>query len=307
MSKLSTAFMLLGKNKNMFLGQIVQNLNYLFPDKTYLNLLFKFRMGYWMDWKNPKTFSEKLQWLKIYNRNPLYTKLVDKFEVKGYVAEKIGSHHVAKNLGIWNTPEEIDFESLPNQFVLKTTHGGGNTGVIIVKDKSKADIATLKSKLNLSLKQDLYKDSREWPYKNVNKRILAEEFLEDSETGELRDYKFFCFNGVVKALFVATERQTREEPFFNFFDENYEPLPVRQGHPCSDTIPAKPKLFDEMKQLAEILSKDIPCVRIDLYQVNGKIYFGEYTFYHFGGTVPFEPTEWDEKFGSWIDLSNIKP
>lgn len=306
MSKLVTAMKLFNKSKSEFMSQVIQNLNFLFPDKIYLSLLFRYRMGYWMDWNFPKTFSEKLQWLKLYDRNPLYTQLVDKYEVKAYVEKKIGREHIAKTYGVWSNPDMIDFDSLPSRFVLKTTHGGGNTGVLIVKDKTIVNVNTLKSKLYSSLKQDLYRDSREWPYKHVKRRIIAEEFLEDQETGELRDYKFFCFGGKVKALFVATERQTRDEPFFNFFDADYNPLNIRQGHPVAVVPPAKPALFAQMKNLAEVLSKGLPCVRVDLYQANGQIYFGEYTFYHFGGTVPFEPSIWDGIFGSWIDLATIK-
>lgn len=271
-------------------------------DEQFLKLRFRIRMGYPLDLKAPKTFSEKLQWLKLYDRKDLYTSLVDKATVKEYVKKAIGEEYVSQTYGIWDNPELIDFVSLPDSFVLKTTHGGGNEGVIVVKDKSKINEADVKRKLAKAMKQDLYIHSREWPYKNVQRRIMAEEFLEDKETGELRDYKFFCFDGVVKALFVATERQKREEPFFNFFDENYHELDLKQGHPRAEKAPAKPSCFEEMKDLASRLSKGFPHVRVDLYQANEKVYFGEMTFYHFGGLVPFEPSKWDQIFGSWLTL-----
>lgn len=306
MSKINTGLHVLTHNRNTFMALLVENFSFLFGDKSYLKLIFKYRMGHKLDLDNPQTFSEKLQWLKLYDRNPDYTSMVDKYEVKSRVIKLIGEQHVAKTLGVWESPEIIDFSALPQQFVLKTTHGGGNCGVIICKDKSKLDISKTIATLHNSLKQDLYRDSREWPYKNVQKRIIAEEFLEDKETGELRDYKFFCFDGKVKALFIATERQTRPEPYFNFFDADYKPLDVKQGHPRSEKWPERPAKFEEMKKIAETLSAGLPHVRIDLYQANGVVYFGEYTFYHFGGIVPFVPESWDRVFGEWLKLPTKK-
>lgn len=302
MNKIKTAVDLLRNNRGEFVASLVENCSFLFPDKAYLSIMFKYRMGYSIDWSNPKSYSEKLQWLKLYDRNPLYTTLVDKYEVKKYVSEKIGDQYIAKLLGVWDTPNQIDYDLLPDKFVLKTTHGGGNCGVVICKDKSSLDIQHTQKELESSMKYDLYKDSREWPYKNVKRRIIAEEYLEDAGTKELRDYKFFCFDGKVKALFVATERQTRKEPFFNFFDENYNVIDVKQGHPRAEVPPVKPTLFEEMKMISEKLSKGLPHVRVDLYEANGRVYFGELTFYHFGGMVPFEPSSWDETFGSWLHL-----
>ena len=306
MSKLSTAIRLMKENPGEFKASIVKLFSPLLSDKQYLSMMFRYRMGYNLDWEHPKTFSEKLQWLKIYDRNPLYTKLVDKYEVKDYVSHLIGKEYVTKTLGIWKTPEEVDFSLLPQRFVLKTTHGGGNSGVIICKDKDSLDQEETRHNLVRSMHQNLYRDSREWPYKNVKRRIIAEEYLEDQETGELRDYKFFCFDGKVKALFVATERQARKEPFFNFFDRDYMILDLKQGHPRAAIPPQKPAMFEEMVNLAEELSKNMPHVRVDLYQVNGQIYFGEFTFYHFGGMVHFEPELWDKCFGDWLVLPEYK-
>lgn len=275
---------------------------WLWSDEVYLRLYYFFCMKKFLHLKNPETYNEKLQWLKLYDRNPMYSTLVDKYEVKKIVAERIGRKHVATLLAHWDTPEELSFEGLPKSFVLKTTHGGGNRGVIIVRDKTAVNIEEIRKDLKKAMQCDLFKLSKEWPYKNIKRRIIAEEFLEDKETGELRDYKFFCFDGVVKALFVATERQKRKEPFFCFFDENYRPIDVKQGHPRPEILPKKPEMFDQMKSIAENLSKGLNHVRVDLYQVNGEIYFGEFTFYHFGGTVPFEPEMWDYVFGSWLKL-----
>ena len=254
---------------------------------------------------NPKTFNEKLQWLKLYNRKPEYTTMVDKYAVKEYVASKIGESYIIPTLGVWDKPEDIDWDSMPNQFVLKTTHGGGNLGVVVVKDKLSIDKEVIIQNLKKSMKLDLYKRNREWPYKNVPKRILAEAFLEDKTTQELRDYKFFCFDGKVKALFIATDRQTREEPYFNFFDGDFNSLDFKQGHPRNVVLPEKPSTFEKMKEVAATLSKGIPHVRVDLYEVNGRVYFGEMTFFHFGGIVPFEPEVWDYKFGEMIKIPMI--
>lgn len=289
------------------LKPFAKNLERLSPyvrnDETYLRWYYFFCMKKRLNLKSPTTYNEKINWLKLYNRNPFYTTLVDKLKVKDVVAQKIGAEHVIKTLGVWKRAEDIEWDKLPDRFVLKTTQGGGNVGIMICRDKSTFDRTKAVANMNAALKQNLYYYSREWPYKDVEPMIFAEEYMED-EHGELRDYKFFCFNGKCKMLFVATERQTREEPYFNFFDENYNPLPFKQGHPVNPVIPEKPEGFDEMKRIAEELSKGLPHVRMDLYVINGKVYFGEYTFYHFGGAMPFEPAEWDYKIGSWLKLPN---
>lgn len=282
---------------------IVLNLPFL-PDTIRIRMMWKQWMDYPLHLNNPKTYNEKLQWMKLHDRNPLYTKLVDKFSVKDYVKDIIGGQYIIPTLGVWRTVEEIDFASLPNQFVLKTTHDSG--GVCICKDKSTFDIEAAKRKLNNSLHYDYYKLAAEWPYKDVPRRIIAEQYLEDDRYHELRDYKFFCFNGCVKALFVATERQTRKEPYFNFFDRDYNHLDIVQGHPQAPVPPEKPLNYDLMIQLAEKLSKGFPQVRVDFYEVNGKVYFGELTFFHHSGIVPFIPRKWDYTFGEWFELPNKK-
>lgn len=275
----------------------------LLPDYTYLKVLFRSNMGYWPNIDNPQTFNEKLQWLKLYNRKPEYTQLVDKAQVKEYIANAIGEEYVIPTLGVWDSVEEIDFEKLPNQFVLKTTNGGGNTGVVICKDKSTFDIKKAKQKLNKSINISIYKRFREWPYKNVKGRIMAEQYMVDESGYELKDYKWFCFDGEPKALFIASDRHVEgEEVKFDFFDVDFNHLPIRNGHPNSPNPIAKPRGFEQMKSLAAKLSTGHPCLRIDFYDINGAIYFGELTFYHLSGIVPFEPIEWDYQLGEWIKL-----
>lgn len=271
------------------------------PDKAYIKLKFRANMKRKPNLKAPQTFNEKLQWLKLYDRNPRYTEMVDKYAVKKYVADKIGEQYIIPTLGVWDRVEDIDFESLPDQFVLKCTHDSG--GLVICRDKSKLDIEQAKKTLKKALASDFYYLGREWPYKNVKPRIIAEQYMEDSKTAELRDYKFFCFDGEVKALFIASERQKiGEEVKFDFFDTEFNHLDFRHGHPNSPNCPKKPETFDEMKRLAAVLSPDIPQVRVDFYEVDGKVYFGELTFFHHGGFVPFTPEEWDYRFGEWIKL-----
>ena len=220
---------------------------------------------------------------------------------KKYVAGIIGDKYIIPTLGIWDSFDEIDFSLLPDQFVLKCTHDSG--GLVICKDKSKFDKKAARKKINKSLKRNFYLVGREWPYKNVKPRIIAEEYMEDSRTQDLRDYKIFAFDGVAKALFVATDRQTKDkETSFDFFDMEFRHLPIKNGHPNADIMITKPSTFNEMIKIAEKLSKDIPQLRCDFYEINGRTYFGELTFSHWSGFVPFEPLEWDLKFGSWITL-----
>ena len=272
-------------------------------DEEYLKKTFQLSMGKPLNLENPQTFNEKLQWLKLYDRKPEYTMMVDKYLVREYIAKTIGEEYLIPLLGVWNSPDEIDFEKLPNQFVLKCNHNSG-LGMCICKDKTKLNIKKVKAELAKGLKQDYYLTGREWPYKDVPRKIIAEQFMVDESGYELKDYKFFCFDGQVKALFVAKDRQTKgEETKFDFFDENFNHLPFINGHPNSKPPYFKPENFDEMKSLAEKLSVGIPQVRVDLYNINGHVYFGELTFSHWSGMVPFEPEEWDYKLGEWIQLS----
>lgn len=270
-------------------------------DKFYVETEWRIVMGYKLDLKNPKTFNEKLQWLKLYDHNPLYTTLVDKLRVKDWVAEKIGPQYVIPTLAVWEKAEDIDISQLPNQFVLKCNHDSG--GVIVCKDKSLFDLNSAKEKLNAALNYNYYLHHREWVYKNVKPCVFAEAYMEDTILQDLPDYKFFCFDGVVKALFIATERGSNEtETKFDFFDINFNHIDVTNGHPNANVLPRKPISFDKMMKLSSDLSKNIPQVRCDFYEVNGHPYFGELTFYHWGGMVPFNPVSYDEYLGSLVQL-----
>ena len=270
------------------------------PEK-YIPHMFEVRMGRLPDLVNPQTYNEKLCWMKLYYHNPLFTRLVDKYEVKNYVAEKIGKQYIIPTLAVWDRVADIEWDKLPNQFVLKCTHDSG--GLVICRDKSKLDVSAAKKKLSSSLKKNYYFYGFEWPYRDVKPRIIAETYMEDTKTQELRDYKFFCFDGEVKALFIASERQkVGEDVKFDFFDADFNHLPFRQGHENAPVIPEKPECFDEMKRLAAVLSEGLPHARVDFYEVDGRIYFGEITFFHHGGWTKFDPEEWDYTFGNWIKL-----
>ena len=279
-----------------------------YSDEEYLRKVFPLHMGYELDLDNPKTFSEKLQWLKLYNRDPKYVKMVDKIEAKKYVASIIGEEYVVPTYATYNDVSEIDFDALPDQFVLKTTHAGGSVGVVICHDKTTFDKKAALNNLSIAMKRDHSKLGREWVYSKIKPRIIAEQLLEVKTNNagdiyDLPDYKFFCFDGKVKALFVGSERQTGNVKF-DFFDEDFNHLDFIQGHPNLGRCIPKPTRFDQMKELAEKLSKGLPHARIDLYDTGNNIYFGEITFFHFSGFTPFEPKEWDYTFGSWITLPN---
>lgn len=271
------------------------------PDKWYLSLKFRSRMGYWMNWKHPETFNEKLQWYKIHNRNPLYTILVDKYEVRAYIADKIGKEYLIPLLGVWNSFDEIDFNQLPNQFVLKCSHDSGS--VFICKDKKKFDTIEVKQKINQSLSHNFFYNSREWPYKNIKPKIVAEKYMED-ENGELRDYKFFCFNGVPKLFLLYKGRYKKKCMTIDFFDEDGKWLNIT--HPeygRSLKKPQLPQCFNKLKSLAQTLSKSIPFVRTDFYVIKNKIFFGEMTFFPTAGFASYKPNEMDKQMGDWLRIS----
>ena len=271
---------LIKKPRRIFVGLLCRTAR-IWPDKLYLQLRFFFEMGSILNLKKPKTFNEKLQWLKLYNRCPEYTTMVDKYAVKQYVANKIGEKYIIETLGIWNCVEDIDLDSLPNQFVLKTTHGGGGGGVVICKDKSSFDMEAAKCKLRQSLNCDIYELFREWPYKDVKPRILAEQYMNNTgnqrDAAELTDYKFMCFHGRVDNIFTATGRYSGSGIQVAFFDRDWNKLPVTRRYSEGGGNLERPKNLEKMISLAEILSKDVPFLRVDFYEVAGKIYFGELT------------------------------
>lgn len=283
---------LLGVFLRRFVSKHISN------DKIFVILEYFAGIGKFPHLKNPRTYNEKLQWLKIHDIHPEYTNMVDKAEAKKYAASIIGEQHIIKTLGVWNRFEDIVFDNLPERFVLKTTHDSG--GVAICYDKSEYSLNKAKKIINKSLCRNYYMEHREYPYKEIKPRIIAEELMVDESGKELKDYKFFCFDGEPKMLFVATDR-----PFdtrFDFFDMEWNHLPFRQGHPLANREIQKPFGFDEMKIIAQKLSQGCPHVRVDLYNINGHIYFGELTFFHFSGNVPFVPEEWDYKIGQWLKL-----
>ena len=274
-------------------------------DKTYLRFKYWLNMDKKLDLKNPKTFNEKLQWLKLYNRKPEYTMMVDKYAVREYIKEKLGEEYLIPLLGVWDSPDDIDFGKLPNQFVLKCNHNSG-LGMCICKDKSKLDINKVKKELKKGLRQDYYLTSREWPYKDVPRKIVAEKYMEERLNTELNDYKLMCFNGKVQCSFVCSERFSDDGLKVTFFDRDWNVLPFERHYPKSVNAIEKPKTYEKMVEFAEILSKDIPFVRVDFYEISGKLYFGELTFFPGSGYEEFEPEEWDYKLGKMIDLNLIK-
>lgn len=282
---------------------LIRKCEAIIPDKLYLQIKYYKRFHKFCDFKNPVTYNEKLQWLKLYDRRPEYTNMVDKYEVKKIVADKIGQEYVIPTLGVWNKFDEIDFEQLPKQFVIKCTHDSG--GVVIVKDKDKFDRKKAKKKINFSLKCNYYWHGREWAYKNVRPRILAEKYIAN-QGGGLDEYKFFCFNGEPKIVLVVKDRYKTGKPNNDFFDMNFKKLPFSNGYPNSHQPIKCPESFDKMKELAKVLSEGIPQIRVDFYNLNNQIYFGELTFAHWGGMKPFDPPEWDSKLGKWIKLPERK-
>ena len=279
--------------------KVFVNLAKVLPDSIYLRMVFLSKLKRKLDLSNPRSYNEKINWLKINDRKEHYQIMVDKYEAKKYVADKIGEQYVIPTLGVWDKFEDINFNELPNQFVLKCTHDSG--GLVVCKDKSKLDLKKAKEKIEKSLANNYYLWTREWSYKGVKPRIIAEKYMEDQETGELRDYKFFCFNGEPKLMFVATERGVKNTKF-DFYDMQFNHMNIAQHYPNSVSAIKKPEHFEKMIELAKKLSEGFPHVRVDFYEANGRVYFGEMTFYHFGAIVPFETKEWDKKIGDWLVL-----
>lgn len=269
--------------------------------KYYLQTQFKNRTGYNLNLDNPKTFNEKLQWLKLYDHNPLMTICADKYKVRDYVKDKIGEEYLIPLLGVWDNPDEIDFSSLPNQFVLKVNWGIGQN--IIVKDKSQLNVRDAKEKLRNWLRPESnhYYPGLEWSYKNIKPKIICEEYLEQLN-GDLYDYKFLCYNGIAKNLFVVSDRFRNK--YIDFYDVNWERLPFTRVFNNSPKGINKPDNFDKLIQLSEKLAKPFTFVRVDFYSIENKIHFGELTFYPGNGVESFEPIEWDYKLGDLIELPN---
>ena len=269
-------------------------------DEQYLRKMFFYIFGYELNLDNPKTYNEKLQWLKLYDRKPIYSTMVDKYAAKKYVASIIGDEYIIPTIGVWDRVEDIDFNSLPNQFVIKCTHD--SHGLVICKDKSSLDIESTKKKLSKALKHNYYLKYREWPYKNVKPRIIAEKYMEDSKTADLKDYKFFCFGGQAKCFKVDFDRFIEHRS--NYFSADGEQLKIGEQL-CPPDLSREikvPENLMDMRELAENLSEAIPFLRVDFYDVDGKVYFGELTFYPASGFGKFVYEKNDELLGSWLKL-----
>ncbi len=274
------------------------------PSKLYLSLRYKVIYGKWIDWKSPKAFTEKLQWLKVNAFRPEYVEMVDKVEVKKYIAGRLGEEYVIPALGVWDSADRIDFDNLPDKFVLKCNHDSGT--VVVCEDKSSLDKDAVRKKLAKALKYNYYLAGRETPYKYVNRKIFAEKFIQNDGLGELLDYKFFCFNGEPKIIKVDFGRATGHHANYYDMEMNLLPFGVVTSHPVYSRHFDKPANFDRMVEIAKDLSKGIPFVRIDLYNLNGKIYFGEITFFPTSGFNPFTDPAWDLRLGEWLELPEKK-
>lgn len=270
-------------------------------DKRFIEKKYELHLNKRLNTDNVSTFNEKLQWLKLYERKPEYTTMVDKYKVREYISKKIGEEYLIPLFGVWDNPDEIDFNALPNKFVLKCNHNSG-LGMCICKDKSNLDVDKVKRELRRGLKQDYYLTGREWPYKNVQRKIIAEQFMKSDEGG-LTDYKVHCFNGVPKIVLVCKDRFTKTGLTEDFFDVEWNHLDIKRPKQNNSSTPiAKPNELDEILKLSAKLSKNIPFLRTDFYIIEGKVYFSELTFYPASGFEKFEPEKWDEILGEWIVL-----
>lgn len=298
------------KNPKNFAISLVEHLHWLFREPDYLRILYRLKMNKKLHLEHPRDYQEKLQWLKLYNHDPKYTQMVDKITAKEYAREVIGEQYIIPTLGIWEHFDQIDFDKLPNQFVLKTNHSGGNSGVVVCIDKSKLDKAEAKKKLEASLKNNIYDKLREWPYKDVKPMIMAEAYMSDDSEfnkGGLSDYKFTCFDGVADNVMVCTDRASGETKFY-FFDREWKLMPLNVRGKNTDPLfkLPKPDCMDEMFEIAGKLSKGIPFLRVDLYCINERPYFGETTFFPASGFDPNILPETEIYFGNKIKLPNKK-
>ncbi len=288
--------------------KLILKLDYLniirVSDKLFLKLKYYTKIGKKLNIQNPKTFNEKLQWLKLYDRNTRYTEMVDKYDAKNYVSNIIGEDYVVPTIGIYKNFDDINFNDLPNQFVIKCTHDSG--GLVICKDKRTLNQVIIRKKINKSLKKNYYYSGREWPYKDVKPRIIIEKYMEDKKEKEIRDYKFFCFNGEPKIMYVSDNSHT-DNQHSCFFDMNYKKINIkRKDYQEFKETPKKPINFEKMIDFSKILSNGIPHVRVDWYEINGKLYFGELTFYTCSGFIPFENEKWDYEIGEMLKLPKKK-
>lgn len=282
----------------------LRRLSRMIPDRWYVAMRYRMKLHRWPDLKDPKLYTEKIQWLKLYDRKPQYTKMVDKYEAKEYIADIVGEEYIIPTLGVWDSFDEIDFEKLPDRFVLKCTHNSG--GVVVCLDKQSFDIEKARQIIESCLAKNYYWHSREWQYKNVKPRIIAEEYLYDTDHPDdsIMDYKFLCFDGEPKLLYYAEENT--DDPYSDIYDMDFRKLELQFPEPNSPVVASKPEHFEKMKELAGKLSKGFPHLRVDFYDVNGKLYVGELTFYHCAGIFEIKPQSWDRILGDWITLPKKK-
>lgn len=287
-------------NPKVFLSSLLKVIGFWLPDKLYLKMMYYLKTGRKLDLRHPRFYGGKIQWLKLYNRRPEYTMMVDKYDVKDYVARIIGDKYIIPTLGVWDRPEDINFDDLPQQFVLKTTHGGGGSGVVICKDKSTFNVKAATLSLKRAMKQNIYKVYREWAYKDVKPRIIAEKYLSDTD-GELNDYKIFTFNGEPKIIELDYNRFKGHQR--NLYDSNWHKMEATMEYPSDPQREfSKPKKLGELLELSKKLSVGIPHVRTDFFIVNDQIYFGELTFYPDSGYGRISSDELDLQMGDWIDI-----
>lgn len=272
----------------------------ILPDRVFIKKIYMKRMGKTINLRNPKTFCEKENWLKLFDRKDIYTEMVDKYAVRKYIKEKIGEEYLVPLLGVWNNANDIDFSKLPQKFVLKCNH---NSDVIVCLDKSMLDINKTCENLNAQLEQDYYKHKREWPYKNIERKIICEKFMENSNGERLVDYKIFCFNGEPKFIMVNSNRFGEGSVHVDMYDMEWNYMHMQDGHyPNAGDVFERPECFKEMCQIAKLLSSNIPFVRVDFNYWDNKLYFGELTFFHSAGLESFMPEEWDLTLGTWLQL-----
>ena len=272
----------------------------IIPDRIFLKIKYRIVVGKRLNLSEPVLFNEKLQWLKLYDRNQVYTELVDKFKVRNYIANRIGEKYLIPLIGVYDSYDDIDFDTLPNQFVLKPNHTSGNVYICI--DKKQINHDQLRREVNSWLKRNYFRFHREWPYKGVKPRIVCEKYMVDESGLELKDYKIFCFNGIPKMTQVDYSRFVEHKR--NFYDENWNLIPLNYKYPSNTNNRIdKPENFKTILRLASELSQNFPFARVDFYSIDESIYFGEITFYPEAGFGTFNPSTWDLILGDWIDLN----
>ncbi len=290
----------LHKRHGWFFFLVNRGLTDFIPDEDFLRICYRFSMDRKLDLSDPQTFNEKLQWLKLYDRKPFYTQMVDKYAVRELIAEHIGPEYSIPLVGgPWESTDDIDFAALPEQFVLKCTHDSG--GLVICRNKGKLDYKAVKAKLSKRLKINYFQRKREWPYKDVPPRIIAEQYMQDGNAPNLNVCKIFNFGGVPALIQTVQNDKTKEESI-DYFDTDWKLLELKQNFPNSAVPLPKPQTLPEMLRLAALLSEGFPFLRTDFYEINGRVFFSEFTFYSDSGFERFYPDEWDRKLGELIRL-----